>query len=240
MTGAGGTIGSGIAIALAKEGAKVVANDKTTQSARQIVDKIRALGGEAIPIKADISRAGEVHQMVQHTLDEFGKIDILVNNAGIFHYGGLEDISEEDWDRVLNVNLKGAFLCTKAVIGKMKEQNYGRIVNISSITALTGRRFVGANYASSKAALIGFTVSIAANYAKWGITANAIAPGPVGIKSAGRLPQEKINKLLETIPLQREGRPQDVAEAVLYLVSDSASWITGIVLNVTGGMVMGR
>jgi len=240
VTGAGGSIGSRIAIVLAKEGAKVVVNDRTTRSARKTVDEIRTSGGKAIPIKADVSKSGEVQRMVQRAVDEFGKIDILVNNAGIFHYGGLEDISEEDWDKVLNTNLKGAFLCAKAVIGHMMAQRYGRIVNMSSITALTGRRFVGANYASSKAALIGLTVSIAENYAQWDITANAVAPGPVGIRSAGRLSQEKIDKLLQAIPLQREGSPQDVAEAVLYLVSDSASWITGAVLNITGGMVMGR
>ena len=238
VTGASRGIGRAVALKLASEGAKVALNYAGNEAAADAVkQEIEAAGGEAILVKADVANEAAVQDMVQKTADAFGRIDILVNNAGITRDGLLARMKEEDWDAVLSTNLKGVFLTTKAAAKLMMKQRAGRIVNMASVVGVTGNAGQ-ANYSAAKAGVIGFTKTIAKELASRGITANAVAPGFIDTDMTSGLPDKAKEAALSGIPLGRMGTPEDIAAAVLFLVSDQASYITGQVLNVDGGMVM--
>ena len=238
VTGASRGIGRAVALKLAAEGAKVALNFAGNEAAAEAVkQEIEAAGGEAILVKADVANEAAVQEMIQKTADAFGRIDILVNNAGITRDGLLARMKEEDWDAVLSTNLKGVFLATKAVAKVMMKQRAGRIVNMASVVGVTGNAGQ-ANYAAAKAGVIGFTKTIAKELASRGVTANAVAPGFIATDMTAVLSDKAKEAALAGIPLGRMGTPEDVAAAVLFLVSDQASYITGQVLNVDGGMVM--
>ncbi len=238
VTGASRGIGRAVALKLASEGAKVALNFAGNEAAANSVrQEIEAAGGEAILVKADVADEAAVQQMVQTTADAFGRIDILVNNAGITRDGLLARMKEEDWDAVLSTNLKGVFLTTKAAAKLMMKQRAGRIVNMASVVGVTGNAGQ-ANYSAAKAGVIGFTKTVAKELASRGITANAVAPGFIDTDMTSVLSDKAKEAALSGIPLGRMGTPDDIAAAVLFLVSDQASYITGQVLNVDGGMVM--
>lgn len=238
VTGASRGIGRAVALKLASEGAKVALNFAGNEAAANSVrQEIEAAGGEAILVKADVADEAAVQQMVQTTADTFGRIDILVNNAGITRDGLLARMKEEDWDAVLSTNLKGVFLTTKAAAKLMMKQRAGRIVNMASVVGVTGNAGQ-ANYSAAKAGVIGFTKTVAKELASRGITANAVAPGFIDTDMTSVLSDKAKEAALSGIPLGRMGTPDDIAAAVLFLVSDQASYITGQVLNVDGGMVM--
>ena len=238
VTGASRGIGRAIAVALAKEGAQVAINYAgNTAAAEEVKAQIEAAGGKAILVQADVADVAQVEAMVEKTAAEFGKIDILVNNAGITKDGLLMRMKEDQWDAVLNTNLKSVYSCTKAVTKLMMKQRYGRIVNMSSVVGRMGN--IGqANYAAAKAGIIGFSKSVAKELASRGITVNMIAPGCIGTDMTATLPDKVKEAMLADIPLGRIGTPEDVANAVLFLVSDQAAYITGQIINVDGGMVM--
>jgi len=237
VTGSGRGIGRAIALALAEHGANVVVNDVMAESAQQVAAEIEARGVAAMSAVADITSEDEVKAMVTAVMDRFGQIDILVNNAGITQDNLLMRMSEEQWDAVLTVNLKGAFLCTKAVARPMVKARRGRIINIASVVGLTGN--VGqANYSSSKGGLIALTKSTAQELGSRGITCNAVAPGFIETEMTARLSDEARQQMLGRIPLGRPGQPEDVAAAVVFLAGPEAAYITGQVLTVDGGMVM--
>ena len=238
VTGASRGIGRAVALRLAAEGAKVALNFAGNEVAANAVrQEIESAGGQAIVVKADVADEAAVQQMVQTVADAFGRVDILVNNAGITRDGLLARMKEEDWDAVLSTNLKGVFFATKAVAKLMMKQRAGRIVNMASVVGITGNAGQ-ANYSAAKAGVIGFTKTIARELASRGITANAVAPGFIGTDMTAALPDKAKEAALAGIPLGRMGTPEDIAAAVLFLVSDQASYITGQVLNVDGGMVM--
>lgn len=238
VTGASGGIGRSVSVALAKAGADVVINySGNLAKAEEVQKEVEALGRRAMCIKADISSVDEVSAMMKTVVKNFGKIDILVNNAGITRDGSLLMMKEEDWDAVLNTNLKGVFLCTKAAAKLMLKKKYGRIINIASVVGLIGN--VGqANYSAAKAGVIGLTKTSARELAARNITVNAVAPGFIQTKMTDVLPEEVKTNMLSQIPLARLGTPDEVADAVLFLASDKASYITGQVISVNGGMVM--
>ena len=238
VTGAGRGIGKATAIALAREGASVVVNDVDLQSAEETADEITAMGCKALPIKADVSDRTEVTKMVDTIIETFKRIDILVNNAGIFSSVSLDDITGDEWDKVIKVNLKGVFLCSQAVMKFMKKQRSGKIVNISSLAAKVGGIFAGADYAASKAGVIALTKSLAKQLASYGINVNAVAPAVIKTDMTKNWPKEVKEAFLKQIPLGRFGKPEEVAETVLFLVSDGANFITGATIDVNGGILM--
>lgn len=238
VTGAARGLGRAIALELATAGAKVVVNYAGSEGkAAEVVEKIRAAGGEAFAVQADVSQAEDVERLVKATLEGFGRIDILVNNAGIARDNLLLRMKEGDWDAVLDTNLKGVYLCTKAVSKGMLKQRFGVIVNISSVVGISGNAGQ-ANYAAAKAGVIGFTKSMAKELAPRGIRVNAVAPGYIATDMTDILPEEVKNEMISHIPLGRVGKPEDVAKAVLFLASPSAGYMTGQTLVVDGGMEM--
>ena len=238
VTGASGGIGRSVSIALAKAGADVVINySGNLAKAEEVQKEVEALGRKAMVIKADISSSDEVSAMMKAAVKSFGKIDILVNNAGITRDGSLLMMKEEDWDAVLNTNLKGVFLCTKTAAKLMLKKKYGRIINIASVVGLIGNAGQ-ANYSAAKAGVIGLTKTSAKELAARNITVNAVAPGFIRTKMTDVLPEEVKESMLSQVPLARLGTPDEVADAVLFLASDRASYITGQVISVNGGMVM--
>jgi len=236
VTGGARGIGKAICLRLAKEGAKIVIFDLMNELALKVAEKIKEEGGESLTIPVDVSSLCSVEQAVEKVIDKFKRIDILVNNAGITKDKLILRMKEEDWDKVIQVNLKGAFNCLKVVLKFMSRQRYGRIVNISSVIGLRGN--VGqANYAASKAGVIALTKSAAREFAKRGITVNAIAPGFIHTS----MTQELLNTrkdLLDQIPIGRVGKPEEVAGLVSYLVSEDAAYITGETIRIDGGMSM--
>ena len=238
VTGASRGIGQATAIDLAKAGADVVVNFIGNEAvAQETVEKIEALGRKAIKIKADLGNAEDVQAMVDEAVAAFGHIDILVNNAGITRDGLLIRMKDSDWDDVLNINLKGVYLVTKAVAKLMVKQRAGRIINMTSVSGVTGN--VGqANYAAAKAGVIGFTKTCAKELAARGITVNAVAPGFIETAMTDVLPEKIKEGIAATVPFGRMGQPEEIASVVTFLASDFASYITGQVLNVDGGMVM--
>ena len=237
ITGAGRGIGRAIALKLAAEGAGVACVSRTAENAEKAAQEVRALGRKAWAHALDVADATAVTAASEKILAEAGRVDILVNNAGVTRDGLLMRMSEEDWDTVLDTNLKGAFLFTKAFTRAFLKQRAGRIINISSVIGLIGNAGQ-ANYAASKAALIGFTKSVASELASRGITANAVAPGFIQTDMTAALSDQLRGELLKTTPLGTLGQPEDIANAVLFLASPSARYITGQVLTVDGGMVM--
>ena len=238
VTGASRGIGQATAIELAKAGADVVVNFIGNEAvAQETVVAIEALGRKAIKIKADVGNAEDVQAMVDEAVAAFGHIDILVNNAGITRDGLLIRMKDSDWDNVLNINLKGVYLVTKAVAKLMVKQRAGRIINMTSVSGVTGN--VGqANYAAAKAGVIGFTKTCAKELAARGITVNAVAPGFIETAMTDVLPEKIKEGIAAIVPFGRMGQPEEIASVVTFLASDFASYITGQVLNVDGGMVM--
>ncbi|HBV85816.1 3-oxoacyl-[acyl-carrier-protein] reductase [Desulfosporosinus sp.] len=238
VTGSGRGIGRAIALELAAAGVKVVVNYAgRSDKAEETLELIRGAGGEGVVVQADVSQQTDVDRLVRTTLEQFGRIDILVNNAGITRDTLLLRMKEDDWDAVMATNLKGVFLCTKAVSKGMLKQRSGVIVNISSVVGLSGNAGQ-ANYAAAKAGIIGFTKSIAKEFASRGIRVNAVAPGYISTDMTGTLSEGTQNDILRAIPLGRIGNPDDIAKVVRFLVSPEASYITGQTLSVDGGMEM--
>ena len=238
VTGASRGIGRAIALCLAAEGARVAINYAgNVRAAEEVKTAIEAAGGTAILCQADIADSSAVEAMVANVVKEFGTIDILVNNAGITRDALLMRMKDEDFTKVLNTNLKGVFYCTKAVSKLMMKKRSGRIVNMASVVGLVGNAGQ-TNYAAAKAGVIGFSKSAAKELASRGITVNVVAPGFIGTDMTAGLPESVKEKMLTDIPLGRMGEAEDVANAVLFLASDQAAYITGQVVNVDGGMVM--
>lgn len=237
VTGAGRGIGRAIALKFAAEGADLVCVSRTPENSEKVAQEVRSLGRKAWAHAVDVSDAAAVATAVEKILSETSKVDLLVNNAGVTRDGLLVRMSEADWDAVLDTNLKGAFLFTKALARSFMKQRSGRIINIASVVGLIGNAGQ-CNYASSKAALLGFTKSVARELAPRGILVNAIAPGFVETDMTGALNDQIKTELLKTIPLGIFGQPEDIANAVLFLASPAARYITGQVLTVDGGMVM--
>ncbi len=238
VTGAGRGIGKAIAIALAREGANIIAIDVDIQTAEKVAKEIKSLDRQALAIQVDVSDSKEVNRMVELVLKKFNRVDILVNNAAIIKRGSIEDLTEEDWDRVMDVNLKGAFNCAKAVVGTMKKQRYGKIVNISSIAGKIGDLASAPCYGASKAGMTCLAKSLARELASYNINVNVVAPHAIETDMSKEWSEEKRKSIIADIPLARLGEPEDVAEAVAFLVSDKAKFITGEVLDVNGGCLM--
>jgi 3-oxoacyl-[acyl-carrier protein] reductase len=237
VTGAGRGIGRAIALKFATEGAGVVCVSRTQENSEKVANEIGALGGKAWAFAVDVADSAAVTAAAEKILIDCGKVDILVNNAGVTRDGLLMRMSEEDWDTVLNTNLKGAFFFTKAFFRTFAKQRAGRIINISSVIGLIGNPGQ-ANYAASKAGLIGFTQSVARELAGRGVTVNAIAPGFIETDMTSELNEELKANILKQIPLGKFGAANDIADAALFLAGASAHYITGQVLTVDGGMVM--
>ena len=237
VTGGGRGIGREIVTLLAKEGADIAVCDVSKESLESVKGEVESLGRKCLVFEVDVTKMDQVENMISKILDNFKKVDILINNAGITRDGLLVRMSEVDLDAVIGVNLKGVFNCTKAVVKPMMKQRWGRIVNIASIIGIMGNAGQ-ANYAASKGGIIAFTKSIAKELASRNINVNAIAPGFIQTEMTKKLPENYKDEMLKLIPLNRLGEPQDVANTVLFLVSEPSSYITGHVIQVDGGMVM--
>jgi 3-oxoacyl-[acyl-carrier protein] reductase len=237
VTGAARGIGKAISEALATEGADLALCDLKEEWLSETAAEVQRKGRQTLCLAADVSNSQDVNQAVARVIERFGKIDILVNNAGITKDGLLMRMSDEDWDAVMNVNLKGAFLFTRAASRPMMKQRSGTMINIASIIGLIGNAGQ-CNYAASKAGLIALTKSVAKELASRNVRVNAVAPGFIESKMTEVLTEEVRQKMLATIPLNRFGSPADVAQAVVFLASDASAYVTGQVLSVNGGMVM--
>ena len=238
VTGAARGIGKAIAWAFVREGASVALVDVEKTGLETLQMEIGRKGGQAVAIPCDVSKASEVKQMVDHVQRTLGRIDILVNNAGIIRRGTIETVTEEDWDRVMEVNLKGPFNCSKAVVEIMKRQGYGKIVNVSSIAGKMGDITSAPGYGPSKAGMDALTKSLARQLAAYGIHVNGVAPHAIETEMSAEWSPEKRKAIVDAIPLKRLGKPEDVAEAVLFLASDTAAFITGEIIDVNGGFLM--
>ncbi|HLA43636.1 MAG TPA: 3-oxoacyl-[acyl-carrier-protein] reductase [Aggregatilineales bacterium] len=239
VTGASRGIGRAIAIELAREGATVVINyNRSADAASEVVSAIESNGGTAQAVQADVSNLEQATALIKDTADHYGKIDILVNNAGVTRDNVIMMMQEDDWDTVLNTNLKSAWNCSKAASRAMMRKRYGRIINITSVSGIAGQGGQS-NYSASKAGLIGLTKSLAKELAPRNITVNAVAPGFIDTDMTAALSEDLLAQVDAAIPLGRRGSPEDVAYAVVFLASERATYITGQVLSVDGGLVMG-
>jgi len=237
VTGASRGIGAAIAFSLAMAGAKVGVNYNTSrESAEKVVEKITQGGGEAFLVEGNVSEEASAEAAVKLLISQCGQIDILVNNAGINRDRLLMRMKIEDWDEVLDVNLRGTFLCSKLVMPQMIKQRKGRIVNISSVVGLSGNPGQ-ANYAAAKAGLIGFTKAVAREVASRNVTVNAVAPGFIATGMVEELTEDTQKQILDKIPMGRFGSAEDVSQAVLFLCGDGASYITGQVITIDGGLI---
>ena len=237
ITGAGSGIGEATAMRFSEEGAKVVINDVNLEGANRVAENIKANGQEAMVLKADISKKDEVEGMIDKIIEHYGRLDILVNNAGINRDALAKKMTEEEWDAVININLKGTFLCAQAAMKAMSKQNYGRIINTSSIGALGNMG--QANYAASKCGVIGLTRTLALECARYNINVNCVAPGATKTPMTAKIPEEIAQKITEKIPLKRFAESREIANMHLFLASDEASYITGQVIFVDGGISVG-
>lgn len=237
ITGASRGIGRIIAAALAAQGAKVVASARNAEALESLAAEIKAQGGDVVAVVADVAVEADANNLIEQAVANYGKVDILINNAGITRDGLLLRMKSEDWDAVLDTNLKGAFLCTRAVAKIMSKQRSGRIINMSSVVGEMGNAGQ-ANYCASKAGLIGLTKSVARELARRNVTVNAITPGFIVTDMTENMTDKAREAMTEQIPLGRLGESEDVANAVLFLASDQSSYITGQVLGVNGGMYM--
>jgi 3-oxoacyl-[acyl-carrier protein] reductase len=240
VTGSARGIGRAIALKLAEVGADIVINDiaASAESLEGVANEIKALGRQALAVTADVSSTEDVNRMVETAIKTFGHVDIMVNNAGVTRDQLLMRMTDEEWDTVLNIDLKSAFLCTRAVLRHMLRQRSGKIISIASVVGIMGNASQ-CNYASAKAGIIAFTRSVAKEAGSRGITANAIAPGYIETRMTEKLDDKHKQAFLERVPLGTAGTPRDVAEAVAFLASDEAKYITGQVLCVDGGMALG-
>ena len=237
VTGASRGIGKSISLALARQGAKIVAVDISLKGMDELLTEIKALGSEGIAVEGNVTVTADTENMIDQAVATYGRVDILVNNAGITRDGLLMRMKDEDWDAVLTVNLKGAFLCTRAASKVMTKQRFGRIINIASVVGQMGNAGQ-ANYCASKAGLMGLTRSNARELAKRNITVNAVAPGFIVSDMTEALPEKVKQDMAAQIPLERFGTADDIANAVVFLATDASGYITGQVLAVNGGMYM--
>ncbi|NJD53337.1 MAG: 3-oxoacyl-ACP reductase FabG [Candidatus Methanoperedens sp.] len=236
ITGAGSGIGKETALLFAKEGAKVVVADVNEKGGEETAARIRE-NGEGFFVKLDVSDREQTQQMAKATLEKYGRIDILINNAGIVQDAFVSKMTEQQWDKVIDINLKGVFNCIQAVVEVMMNQGSGVIINTSSIVGLNGN--VGqVNYAATKAGLIGMTKTLAKELGKKGIRVNAVAPGFIATPMTSAVPEKILDMMKEKTPLKRLGEPKDIANAYLYLASDDANFVNGAVLSVDGGLVI--
>jgi 3-oxoacyl-[acyl-carrier protein] reductase len=239
VTGAGRGIGKAIALAFAREKAHVVINDVCPKDdLEKITEEVSLWGVQSVAIQADVGESDQVIRMVGQAEQVFERLDILVNNAGVIRRGTIDTVTEEDWDQVLRVNLKGTFNCCRAVVPLMKRQQRGKIVNVSSIAGKTGDITSAPGYGPSKAAIDALTKTLARQLAPYGINVNGVAPHAIETEMSAQWSEEKRRSIVEAIPLKRLGKPEDVAEAVLFLASEKADFITGEILDVNGGFLM--
>lgn len=238
VTGAGNGLGLAIARRCAQEGAGVALWDMNAESIEKLSRELGVADARALPVKVDVTREDEVRAAVQTTVDHFGRIDVLVNNAGISRHKPLEETTLELWDLVIKVNLTGPFLCCREVAPVMKKQQYGKIVNIASLGGRTGRPGVGVNYAASKGGIIAMTKCLAKELGPNNIYVNSICPGTIYTEQTGQYPKEVFESWIAGRAVPKHGMPEDVADAVIFLASSRSDWITGVTLDVNGGIFM--
>ena len=239
VTGAGRGMGRASAERIAADGARVVVNDLDETRAAEVADQLVSEGAEAIGVAADVSDAADVSRLVDTAREAFGDVDILVNNAGVLRRTGILDLGEDEWDLVLDVNLKGTYLCTRAVLPAMKASGWGRVVNISSSAGRSVSTLGGPHYTTAKAAVLGFTRAVAREMAPFGITLNAVCPGLVNTEMVSEVITEaQTQAYADSFPIKRLAEPQEVAELVAFLASDRAAYITGASLDINGGDLM--
>lgn len=238
ITGSARGIGFAISKELAGAGAQVVIADIRPEAAEQAAAELRGRGAKAIAETVDVSSGSSVRAMVDRVVAKLGRIDILINNAGICPYTHFEEVTEEEWDRVLGINLKGIFLCSQAVLPAMKERGRGKIVNIASMAGRTGGKASSVHYASSKAGVMGITRSMALHLGKYGVQVTAISPGVIETEMTASWSEEMKSSFLKQCPAGRLGTVEDIAKVALFLCSGAADYLTGVVLDVTGGLVM--
>ena len=237
ITGGGSGIGEATVLRFSEEGAKIVINDVNAEDANKVAKKVKANGCEVLVCIADVTNKNDIEDMINKTIEKFGRLDILVNNAGINRDSFVKKMSEEQWDKVIEINLKGTFLCAQAALGQMIKQNYGKIINTASIGALGN---IGqANYSASKAGVIGLTKTLALEGARYNITVNCVSPGATNTAMTANMPPEIAKFVKEKIPLKRFAEPAEIANMHLFLASEESSYITGQVIFVDGGISVG-
>ena len=238
ITGSGRGIGRAIALAMAEQGANIVVNDVNMESAGEVVAEIEAMGRQAIAVKADVTSEEQVKAMIETCINRFGKLDILVNNAGIIQTAPVTEIDGKDWDRVMEVNLKGVFLCCKAALAPMKAQHGGKIINIASVAGKRGGGLLGNScYSASKGGVIAFTKSLARESGPFGINVNAITPAFTDTEMTRSIAPDKKEFIIKMLPLGRVGQPSDIAGAVCFLASSMSDYMTGEIMDVDGGLM---
>ena len=238
ITGSGRGIGRAIALAMAEQGANIVVNDVNMESAGEVVAEIEAMGRQAIAVKADVTSEEQIKEMIETCINRFGKLDILVNNAGIIQTVPVTEIDGKDWDRVMEVNLKGVFLCCKAALAPMKAQHGGKIINIASVAGKRGGGLLGNScYSASKGGVIAFTKSLARESGPFGINVNAVTPAFTDTEMTRSIAPDKKEFIIKMLPLGRVGQPADIAGAVCFLASSMSDYMTGEIMDVDGGLM---